>query len=358
MVMNKGRVIHITLHKCGSQWIRDVLCAAEILRFSGMSYSGETFDFLTKGQIELSKGEFSGPIYSMNRVEWQCWKSPGDKAIVVLRDPRDRLVSNLFSMLYSHSTNTRVECLRNILSGISNHDKRIKMLIWNFISSVRFYLTWAINAKDDAFVMRYESFLQDQRGEFRRILDWLGWYVPDEVLYAVVEKLSFKTRSGRSPGETDIFSHYRRGVEGDWRNHFSRENGRLWELLYPGFLTKIGYENSDDWWLSLPKEIDETTPYLSKSSGSDPAMDCRMETLTQRIKRVEKQLAEKEQEIQTLSNACNERLNLIERQDKELAEKELQIQILSKECHERLDLIERQDKELKVLSISGGSKGV
>lgn len=315
--MNKGRVVHITLIKCGSQWVRDVLCAPELLRFSDMAYSGETCNYLSKGHVVLPEGEFSGPIYGMNRVEWQCLKCPGDKAVVVLRDPRDSLISHLYSTLYSHPNSIRVECLRNILSDIPHNDKRIKLLILNFAPRVRFYLTWAINAEDDAFVTRYESLIQDQCGEYRRILDWLGWHVPVEVLDAVVERLSFKTRSGRSAGETDIFSHYRRGIKGDWRNHFSREHGRLWEQLYPGFLVKIGYESSEDWWMSLPEEVHETRPSLSKPNGIDPDA-CRIEALTQRIKRVEKELAEKEQEIQTLSKACYERLELIERQDKEI----------------------------------------
>jgi hypothetical protein len=318
--MNTGRVVHITLHKCGSQWVRDVLCASEILRTSGIAYSGDTFDLLTKGDLKLPEGEFSGPIYGMNRVEWQRLKRPGDKAVVVLRDPRDRLVSFLFSMLYSHRTGIRIDSLRDILSDFPNHQKRINLLIC-FMSFARFYLTWAIGADeddaDDALVVRYESLLQNQCVEFRRILDWLGWHVPDDVLDAVVERLSFKNRAGRSPGETDIFSHYRRGIIGDWRNHFSRENGKLWEQIYPGLLAKIGYENSDDWWSSLPEE-DETTPPLSKSNYIDPAADSRIEVVTQRIMRVEKELVEKEQEIRTLSRACNERLELIERQDREL----------------------------------------
>jgi len=305
--------VHITLPKCGSQWVRDVLSAPELLSYSGLSYSGEALSY----PFVLPEGQFNGPIYNMNPSEWLGWKCPGDKAVVVLRDPRDRLVSYLFSTLYSHENSTTNEHIRNILSAIANNNMRINLLIY-FLSLVRFYLAWTSQVSDDALVVRYESLIKDQYGEFRRILDWLGWHVPDEVLGAVVERLSFKTRSGRSSGETDIFSHYRRGIAGDWRNHFSRENGSRWERLYPGFLTKIGYENSDDWWMSLPEEIEESKPFLSGSNGIDPAADGRIEVLTQRIQRVEKELAEKEQQIQILSRACNERLELIEKQDREL----------------------------------------
>lgn len=314
-----GRVLHITLQKCGSQWVRDVFSAPELFRFSVLSYSGVAFNLQTTGCFEIPEGEFSGPVYNMCPAEWQVLKCPGDKAVVVLRDPRDRLVSHLFSLLYSHQANTLTENRRSVLSGIQSHHKRIELLIC-FTDIIRFYLTWSNYAEDDAFIVRYESLLQDQFGAFRRILDWIGWPVPDDVLQAVVERLSFKNRSGRSPGETDIFSHYRRGIEGDWRNHFSREHGRLWESLYPGFLTKIGYESSDDWWLSLPEEVGKTTPVLlSNANDIDPAIgNERIEILTQRIKRVEKQLDQKEQEIKTLTKACHERLELIERLDKDL----------------------------------------
>jgi len=316
--MRRKRVVHITLEKCGSQWVRDVLCAPEIEFYSGMSCSGETCSFLTKVNFELPEGKFSGPIFAMNRAEWHCWKCPGDKAVVVLRDPRDRLISYFFSLFYSHSIDQHNEWAKNRMSNIKNDSQRIKQIINGFSYMTRFYLGWAIDADEDALVVRYELLVQDQRQEFGRILEWLGWHVPDKVLKAVVERLSFKNRSGRSPGETDIFSHYRRGIQGDWRNYFSREHGKLWEQLYPGFLKKIGYENSDDWWLSLPEEVNETGPSLSKHNDIDSAKDHRIQILTQRIQKVEKELTEKEQEIQRLAKACTDRLTLIEKQDKEL----------------------------------------
>ena len=306
--MNKGRVVHITLAKCGSQWVRDVLCSPEAVNCSGIISSGAAFTLTRMGRFELPKGMFSGPIFNMNRVEWQGVKSTGDKALVVLRDPRDRLISHLFSVLYSHGAEVSVDFDRSQLTEMKGDSERITRMIGEVAHLMRFYLTWAIDGADDAYIVRYETLVQDQRIEFGKIIDWLGWQVPGELLNSVIERLSFKTRSGRNPGETDISSHYRRGIAGDWRNHFTRDHGRLWESLYPGFLTSICYEKNNDWWESLPKKNDNF-----ESSHINP-----IEILTKRNRVLERELFEKECEIRNLAQACNERLELINQQNIQL----------------------------------------
>lgn len=306
--MSKARIVHITLAKCGSQWVRDVLCAPEIVHRTGMPDSGVTFVLGTMGKFEIPKGMFSGPIFGMNRVEWQGFKSPGDKALVVLRDPRDSLVSLLFSVLYSHGANSLVDYVRSQLLEMKGDSERITRMIGDVGYLTRFYLSWAIGYEDDAQVVRYEDLIQDQRSGFGKIIDWLGWQVPNEVMDCVVERLSFKARSGRNPGEADVSSHYRRGISGDWRNHFTREHGRLWEQLYPGFLASIGYEKNNGWWESLPEENDDFEPLLINP----------IEMLTKRNQEMENELFEKEREIRNLAQICNERLELINQQSFQL----------------------------------------
>ncbi|MES2935167.1 MAG: sulfotransferase domain-containing protein [Pseudomonadota bacterium] len=316
--LKNGRIVHITLKKCGSQWVRDVLCAAEISQCSGISYSGITFDYPTKGQFILPENTFSGPIFTMSRIEWESWKCVGDKAIVVLRDPRDQLISFLYSMLYSHGPTVFVNYVRDKLSAMACNSERITWLIGDVASFIRFYRTWEIDVKDDTYVVRYETLVQDQHAEFNKLVDWLGWKLPPDVLETVIARLSFKTRSGRNPGETDILSHYRKGLPGDWRNHFTREHGKLWENLYPGFLTSIGYENNDEWWLCLPESNVETDPNLKVNGDNTQQTNNQIELLTRRNLKLEKELVGKELEIRNLAQACRERLELIKKQDCEL----------------------------------------
>lgn len=311
--MAKPRIVHLTLAKCGSQWVRDVLCAPEIVDCTGVPYSGVTFNLPSAGEFEIPPGEFSGPIFGMSQLEWHGFKSGGDKAIVVLRDPRDRLISLMYSILYSHGTSARgdsyIGYMKSKLFQLKTDSERVAEMIGEVQFWRHFYLTWATAGSDDTYVVRYEDLVKDQRTEFEKIIVWLGWKVPSETLDYVVKKLSFTERSGRNAGVEDVSSHYRRGVAGDWKNHFTREHGQLWNDLYPEFLTLIGYENDNiRWCQSLPK----------KDSPICHSPDSQVEILTKRNRELERDLFEKETEIRNLAQTCSERLELINQQSRQL----------------------------------------
>lgn len=258
--LQAGRVLHVTLHKCGSQWVRDVLCSPELAPHGALPNSGISLSLnvLATPELEIPDGCFAGPIYRMNRWEWLAWKRPGDRAIVVLRDPRDRLVSEIFSQLYSHGNDPFVAVERASMQNADHMQELIAKRIGSFGAILRCYVTWNGCLDDDVFYLRYEDLIDDQVEHFGRIVRWLGWSVPDSVVRDVVAGHSFETRTGRRRGEDDIYSHHRKGVAGDWRNHFLRSHGEAWERMFPGVLRSIGYADSDDWWRALPERIAPT----------------------------------------------------------------------------------------------------
>jgi len=306
-----NRVLLLTLEKCGSQWVRDVLSAPEIVAISGYPHSGVSLNINMCNRLEIPDHTFSGPIYGMNQWEWQYWKRPGDKAVVVLRDPRDLMISMMFSMLYSHVSHDRVDSGRRMLHDMPNDEKRVAYMIpgSGIGARRRTYWTWLDGEHEDALVLRYESLVANQHAEFGKIFDWLGWKIPQEILYAVVDRLSFEARSGRKPGATDKFSHYRRGVSGDWRNYFVRQNGEQWERLYPGFLREIGYEESDDWWRDLPETLVGDASGEPEGAGKADPQAVMIEVLQNKQQQLHQELVDKERVIQQL---------LVERAEKEL----------------------------------------
>lgn len=292
--MTQGRFLHITLPKCGSQWVRDVLTAPALTRCGALSYSGITVDLLRDAMPPTPVNGFSGPIYGMDRWEWQVTKSPRDKAIVVVRDPRDRLISHLFSVACSHAFNPWVEVLRKRLLTMSSTREWISDELEKVVPYTRFYRSWSNPQDDSVLLVRYEDLIKDEHGEFARIVEWAGWAVPGNVLRRVVNQLSFAQRSNRLPGDTDIFSHHRKGIAGDWKNHFDRDLGQLWEQCLPGFLQAIGYEDDSDWWRRLPEQEVPT------ARGSLQGLPDEYTVLRKRNKLLEQQLREKEAVIQKL----------------------------------------------------------
>lgn len=331
--MTEFRIVHITLEKCGSQWVRDALTAPEIIRHSGVAYSGIKFNLARRYRLDLPANQLSGPIYNMNQWEWAHWRKPGDRAVVVLRDPRDIVISLQYSLLYSHQADPGTELSRKDLALASSQDQNVtRRMIEAFGAGPRMFFTWTNTADASALVIRYEDLIADQIGGFRGIYDWLGWRIPEDILALVVRRLSFESRSGRAPGTLDPYSHYRKGVAGDWRNYFTREHGRYWERAYPGLLRSIGYESADDWWEELPAT---TTPQANQALSAELRFTA---ALSKRNELLELQLEEKEGIIRGLDAECDSRLAAIRALETALVQR-------TNEAHERLAVLHALDAE-------------
>ncbi len=53
--------------------------------------------------------------------------------------------------------------------------------------------------------------------------------------------------TGRKKGQEAEHSHLRKGVAGDWRNHFTDVHVKQFKSSYPGLLARLGYEADDNW---------------------------------------------------------------------------------------------------------------
>lgn len=96
-------------------------------------------------------------------------------------------------------------------------------------------------------VVRYEEMIADEQGMFARICAHCGLGVPEEQLRQAVAAESFQARSGRQPGEEDVGHHFRKGVRGDWRNHFSEETKQVFKERFGRHLINAGYETDLEW---------------------------------------------------------------------------------------------------------------
>ena len=75
--------------------------------------------------------------------------------------------------------------------------------------------------------IRYEDHKADAPGQIRRLLDFIGIASSDRDVQTCVEGASFRALSGRESGDEQKDSFYRKGVIGDWKNHFSEEFGEF-----------------------------------------------------------------------------------------------------------------------------------
>lgn len=106
--------------------------------------------------------------------------------------------------------------------------------------------SWLRVSDERIAVFRYEDlFGPDQLAHLSALLAHLELHVPKEVLSIIVRDKSFERYSGgRQPGASDPTSHYRRGLPGDWNNHFSEGHKQMMKQAAGQLLIDLGYEDS------------------------------------------------------------------------------------------------------------------
>jgi hypothetical protein len=102
-------------------------------------------------------------------------------------------------------------------------------------------------ARYPLFACSYERLLADGRAVARDLFAYLGLPADDRLLDDVLERSSFRFHAGRDPGQEDRKRFYRKGIVGDWRNHFSAEDTRVFREVAGDMLVRLGYESDVRW---------------------------------------------------------------------------------------------------------------
>jgi len=279
------RVLHLTFYKCASQWVRDILTDPEISSVSGFPLSAGGIDVISEGWPAVPAGSFGGPLYGASYENWLANSGEEDRAIVVLRDPRDLLISLVFSLGFSHAPSSATRVLRSPISAASDRD-RVRIGIFILTQWADRMRSWGTAPPGNReYVTNYRRLTGNSREEFAAICRFLGWSIEPRLLNRVVDRHAFDKRTGRHPGDVNPFSHLRKGVDGDWRNYFDRELGEDFEATFPQLLAHLGCETDLDWYKALPEKV------LAEASRI-PAGDARVWELLNQLAALEDQYTE------------------------------------------------------------------
>lgn len=321
------RVVHLTFYKCASQWVRDILTDAEVSAVTGFPLSLNSVDVATTAWPEQPAHTFAGPIYGASAEAWLTNSLPDDRAIIVIRDPRDIVISLMYSVAFNHAPTINTLLLRAPMENASTKDRvRLGMhLITGWSHALK---SWGgFQGSGREFLTSYKCITDDPQGQFERILRFLGWDVPAEVFNRILDRFSFEKMTGRKRGESNVFSHHRKGVDGDWRNYFDRELGYEFEETFPGLVTALGYESRDDWFEALPTALDTLREDATPASETHTllAKIASLEHLHQEVINVEFWRAAAEERLADIERltATVERLRANFAERKEVAEERL-----------------------------------
>ena len=213
-----------------------------------------------------------------------------ERGFHVIRDPRDILVSAYFSHRNSHWVEG--------LPHLAEHRERLQeaskeeglLLEMEFSAGALMDMAEWDYARPEILEVKMERLTADPYSAFLDIFEHLGllpaeepaeagaltraWLgrlrnrlssrphlgslrrpipVSAETLLGVVYAQRFAAQAkGRRAGEENTQSHYRKGIAGDWVNHFTPAHVDAFKDRFGDILQRLGYETGEDWGTDSP----------------------------------------------------------------------------------------------------------
>ncbi|MEM9386276.1 MAG: sulfotransferase [Pseudomonadota bacterium] len=97
------------------------------------------------------------------------------------------------------------------------------------------------------YAISYESLHEDPQPVVTGVLEFLGLDAERALVKRLVERASFESTTGRKRGAEQRKSFNRKGVVGDWHNHFSDGDRETFKRVANASLLSLGYEEDPDW---------------------------------------------------------------------------------------------------------------
>lgn len=247
-------IYHCCVHKTGSQWIRALLSDTVTYRYSGLRPF--TYQASLEGRYDarrLTERRFTEPFPRETIVtplyidfdNFLAIPKPGAyRAFFVMRDPRDIVVSWYFSAKTSHAEVGGIGRIRQELGTLSTADG-IRYALRHMQDRGHFTAldSWreAEQRDPDSVVVRFEDLTSGGSGALCRMLAHCDVQMPPGEIERLSREYSFERLSGRRRGEEDEAAHYRKGIAGDWKNHFDDRLRADFETVAPGLVDRLGY---------------------------------------------------------------------------------------------------------------------
>lgn len=172
---------------------------------------------------------------------------PGRATVFVFRDPRDMIVSHVFYAAQMHPGHGMYryynETLQNMeqrinaaIEGVEQPGSELSPILSKYES----YLGWL--DQPEVLCLRFEELILAREAALERLLNFLcqrGFQprLPREREIELLLQAVAPKKSGT----------FRKGQPGNWREHFSAENKRVFKNLTGDLLLRLGYEQTSDW---------------------------------------------------------------------------------------------------------------
>lgn len=205
---------------------------------------------VSKALAPVGNGHFATSHFPADERLRKTLASQGFKVIFIVRDPRDMLLSYLFYVLKREQHSMH----EYLVNGYPDNGSRLMSIIRGINSdhvSSRLpsarerlddYIDWL--GWDIAYTCRFEDLIGSRGGgsDKRQIeeIQRIGSFINRPVSHVTAARI------GGLVWSKDSIT-FRKGVIGDWRDHFSEEHRSAVKELAGDYLVRLGYESDYDW---------------------------------------------------------------------------------------------------------------
>ena len=242
------------LPKSGTTWVEKMLCSyagygevmlPEAVRHEALNGGSHNFDMpedtfeRLRNTLAVLKLHVHGSPHNTKLLQ-----KAGLPYLVLYRDVRDVAVSHYFYVRRTpwHPEQDVYRQL-NVEEGLLHFGRT---LLPAYVEWVR---SWHERRDPEkSLVVRYEDLLQDTERVFTDIASLFDLDDSPTAVQAIVDAHSFESMSGgRKQGQKSNASFYRKGVSGDWQNHFTEPVAQLFKRQGEGFWVEQDYETDSNW---------------------------------------------------------------------------------------------------------------
>ncbi len=251
---SQGKRKHIILvngaPRSGTTWTVSMVAAVPGYRKIGnFQHNLQRYETVKPGDVIHGHDHYSEPLRDALKLHKVGF-------ILTMRDPRDQVVSRLFHIRRTpnHAWQIQLQNMSNdegLMACINGLDPKT---FPGVIAHSNITKSWLTNYPEGV-VVRYEDLLADTERAMAFIFSRLEIDVPEPVLKLIVHRKNFQRmtagrkfwQQGRKPGTEAPTSHIRKGITGDWKNHFKPEHVQRFKELAGDFLIEWGYEKDLNW---------------------------------------------------------------------------------------------------------------
>ncbi|NHZ85036.1 MAG: sulfotransferase family 2 domain-containing protein [Planctomycetia bacterium] len=248
-------VYHCCIQKSGSQWFKKIFNDQIFWQQNKLLLYAPVNNFITEDQVilqklnKLPKDLIISPLYLRYSDFNKLQKPENYKAFYIARDPRDLIISNYFSLKYSHDPyHPYILMMREKLNSMSQDDG-ITKIINSFTTGTKKTLEeWFTQRSENIKLILFEDIFGEKQFEvFSELLKHCEINLLINEIKTLLKKYSFTNISGRKQGDEDVKHHYRKGIPGDWKNYFTEQQKDIFKNLSGDLLITCGYEKDNNW---------------------------------------------------------------------------------------------------------------